>query len=279
MYKRQIIDPTEIRYVGPYLGQLPWAALPIEDATGADIVLSSWEAPANTPPLAWEHVKRGQGYQLKRGMDLPASVFDGRLMSQLVRMRKWWEMPWAVHVAEVSRAVDGETVINNEVQHGRRYSFKGYVSTVRNWQRAGGGWLTIPEAHFGEWLEYELKRLENDRSERIIYRAPVKLLPLSDEEETLTTLPRVGPAVAHQLWTSLDDPTLIGALAMLADGTAADLPGIGAKTCQGVAKYLGMRDGERLAALPVVEVEGVQQAQAVMENVFGYEETEKRGEG
>ena len=81
-----IIDPTEIRYIAPYLGQTPWAALPIEDTTGADIVLSTWAAPANTPTLAWEHVKRGTGYQLKRGLDLPASVFDGRLMRQLTRM-------------------------------------------------------------------------------------------------------------------------------------------------------------------------------------------------
>jgi len=266
-----ILDPTEIRYVAPYLTpSTPWVALPIEDATGADIVLSTWAAPANTPTLAWEHVKRGTGYQLKRGMDLPASVFDGRLMAQLVRMRGYWEMPWAVHVADVKSTADGETIINNETSHGRRYPFKSYVSTVRNWQRAGGGWLTIPEAHFGEWMVYELKRLREDRSERIIYRAPVKLLPLSDEEETLTTLPRVGPAVAHQLWTSLDDPTLIGVLAMLADGTAADLPGIGSKTCQGVARYLGLRDGERLAALPVVEVRGPGHAQVVMEQVFGY---------
>ena len=267
-----IIDPTEIRYVAPYLTQsTPWAALPIEDATGADIVLSTWAAPANTPTLAWEHVKRGTGYQLKRGMDLPASVFDGRLMRQLTRMLEYWEIPWAVHVAEVSRAIDSETVINNEVQHGRLYPFKSYVSTIRNWQRAGGGWLTIPESHFEQWMKDELRRLKRDRPERLIRHASVRLLPLSKEEEALVAL-GAKPMMAHQLWETLgDNASLIRAIAMLVDGTAAELPGIGKGTCRKVAKFLGLRNGERLAALPVVEVEGVQQAQVVMEQVFGYQ--------
>ena len=265
-----IIDPTEIRYVAPYLGQTPWTALPIEDATGADIVLSTWAAPANTPTLAWEHVKRGTGYQLKRGLDLPASVFDGRLMSQLIKMREYWEMPWAIHVAEVEKGLDGETIIDGEMNFGRPYPYASYVSTKRNWRRPGGGWLTIPESHFEQWMKDELRRLKRDRPERLIRRASVRLLPLSKEEEALVAL-GAKPMMAHQLWETLgDNASLIRAMAMLVDGTAAELPGIGEGTCRKVAKFLGMRNGERLAAMPVVEVQTPQQAQVVMEQVFGY---------
>jgi hypothetical protein len=63
----------------------------LEERTGADIVLSVWSAPATTDSLAWQHVRRGVGYQLKRGEDLVASIKDGRAMYQLSKMRKVWE--------------------------------------------------------------------------------------------------------------------------------------------------------------------------------------------
>lgn len=238
-----IIDPGEASYLPPHLQTVAHAQYPIETRTGADIILSSWDAPCNTDALLDEHIRRGWGYQLKRGMDLVASVRDGRLMQQLSRMLKFWSLPWLVHVGNVRAGVGGvNLLIDGEPAYGQPFPYKAYISTVRNWQMSGGGWINLdPERDFADWALYELKRIDRDPDARIVTSAEIELIEQAPGEKALAALGGIGPARAHSLWESMSHPTFLAALVQLVDGSAAEVAkGIGPGVCNGVREFIGL---------------------------------------
>jgi hypothetical protein len=241
-----LIDPSEAPHLPSALMSLPHKVLSsLEDATGADIVLSTWSAPVTTDSLAWQHVRRGVGYQLKRGEDLVASIKDGRAMYQLAKMRKTWDECWGVFVGGGLRDWKGELVLGEGF-----FSYKSYLSHIRNWQRAGGMWLTLdPLYPFAQWVQDELQRMEHSPV-RILRKPQVHLIPLSPQEETLASFPLVGPNRAKVIWNGLIehgcDQTLTQALVNLSDGFLERLDGIGSGVTKAARRHLGLREEEDL---------------------------------
>jgi len=225
----------------------------LEDQTGADIVLSIWSAPATTDTLAWQHVKRGVGYQLKRGEDLVASIKDRRAMYQLAKMRKVWEECWGVYVGD-STPIEFDDRIMGTKRIELAYTvfpYKSYLSHVRNWQRAGGMWLVLhPGYPFEQWVADELQRLSTDATDRLLRKPSLNLLPLTPQEETLATFPFVGLNRAHAIWNHLPlmgaDQTLTQALIWLSDGFVTKVEGIGKGVVAAARKHLGLKDDEDL---------------------------------
>ena len=246
-----LLDPTE-RLLIDNLSVLSPTILPgLEERTGADLALSIWDAPARTNALAWAHVDKGAGYQLKRGVDIVGSVKDGRLMSQLTRMLEWWQSPWLVHIADVGVSQEGHHLyIDGRYADRGNFDARAYVSTMRSWQRAGGKWITLPRGYsFIDWVRDELRRMERDRDERLVCRSSqdVKLYPLTPQEETLACFPKIGPAKAHALWESMVTPSLLSAITMLTSGMAEEVPGIGKGIVKLSREFLGMTEGDVLS--------------------------------
>lgn len=249
-----IIDPNDAPFLPSACLDLPHCVLPgLEDATGVDIVLSTWQAPISTPTLQWQHVKRGVGYQLKRGTDLIHSIQDGRIMSQLTRMQGYWEDGewWLVHIADVGALP--HTPSDVSMDGGMTdFSYISYLSAIRNWQRAGGLWLTLsPNYPFERWVQDELIRMERDQDSRLIRKPFTRLLPLTPQEETLATFPLLGPTRAHALWMELAKvnaaQNLTQALVWLSDGFAERVEGIGKGVTRAVREHLGLKEEENLA--------------------------------
>lgn len=271
-----VIDPTERAHL-PHAFTLAVAAkcelgeivfLPgLESATGADMVLSIWDAPASTKTLRWEHVKRGVGIQLKRGTDLVSSVYDGRLINQLTRMLEWWDEPWLVHFCDVTfDGKDAALFDDAAFTYSERppFTYRAYTSAKRNWQRAGGYFIAIdPQYPFDRWVSEELERMRNDKDERLVGKGrqthkvedgrkkQVRLIPLTPEEETLASYPGIGPVKAHALWLALKKAgarqSLIQAEVWLTDGYCEQfVEGYGSKTTASARKHKGLQKGERL---------------------------------
>lgn len=259
-----LFDPTERAHL-PHAFTLAVAAkcgldevvfLPgLESATGADMVLSIWDAPASTKTLRWEHVKRGVGIQLKRGTDLVSSVYDGRLINQLTRMLEWWDEPWLVHFCNATfngkdaALFDGDLFTFSERP---AFTYRAYTSAKRNWQRAGGYFISIdPQYPFDRWAGEELERMRDDKDERLVRRKQVHLVSLSKGEETLATFPKIGSTKAHAIWLALRKAgarqSLIQALVWLTDGYCEQhVDGIGSKITALARHHLGLQASERL---------------------------------
>lgn len=229
----------------------------LESATGADMVLSVWDAPGTTKTLRWEHVKRGVGIQLKRGTDLVSSVYDGRLINQLTRMLEWWDELWLVHFCNVTLGTNyskGNALFDEApfTHSDRPFTYRAYLSTVRSWQRAGGYFIAIdPQYPFDRWVGEELERMRDDKDERLVRRKQVHLIPLSKGEETLATFPKIGSTKAHAIWAALKEAgarqSLIQALVWLTDGYCEQyVDGIGSKITQLARHHLGLQARERL---------------------------------
>lgn len=244
------LDPTETQALDTLQPLDPHPLPHLEDRTGADMVLSLYPAPAHTGALCWKHVEKGAGYQLKRGADIVASVRDGRLMQQLVKMLEWWPSPWLVHVADVGTGQKGYGLYINGRDAGvGNYDIRAYISTVRSWQRAGGKWVTIPTGYdFLAWVKDELRRMERDEGERLVSRSrqDVKLYPLTEQEETLASLPGIGPTRAHALWESMKYPSLTAAITMLLSGDAECVSGIGKGIVAKTREFFGLAEGDVL---------------------------------
>ena len=245
-----LIDPNEAPHLPSALMEMDHRVLSgLEEKTGADIVLSIWSAPATTDSLAWQHVARGVGYQIKRGEDLVASIKDGRAMYQLAKMRETWEECWGVHVSKL-------VVTDFNYTHGDWYMdnvfpYGSYLSHVRNWQRAGGMWLVLSPAYpFEQWVEDELKRMSTDAPTRLLRKPQVSLLPLTPQEETIATFPMIGPVRARSIWNHLPtqgaDQTLTQALVWLSDGFVTKVEGIGKGVVNAARRHLGLKEWEDL---------------------------------
>jgi len=213
-------------------------------------VLSTWSAPVSTDSLAWQHVQRGVGYQIKRGADLVASIKDGRAMYQLSKMLETWEECWGVFVGKID-AFQRDTWHLSIDERDARFTYPAYISHVRNWQRAGGKWLPLdPNYPFEQWVEDELQRLGTSATERTLRKPSLSLIPLSPAEETLATFPLLGPQRARALWNylplNLIDQTLTQALVYLSDGWATRVEGIGKGVVEAARRHLGLKEHENL---------------------------------
>lgn len=254
-----IIDPNDAPHLPSACLSLPHLILPgLEDATGADIVLSVWDAPTINVALRWKHVERGVGYQLKRGADLIHSVHDGRIMNQLARMHAFWGVAgekWLVHIADTGvgkksmTAGEGLVLYLNGAESD--FPYKSYLSAIRNWQRSGGHWLTLSSSYpFHQWVADEEARIQSDPALRLIRKPETKLHQLPAQVETLATFPLLGPTRAIALWRGLKQydasQTLTQALVWLTDGWAERVGGIGKGVTKRAREHLGLGEHEGL---------------------------------
>ena len=255
-----IIDPNDAPHLPSACLSLPHIVLPgLEDATGCDIVLSTWDAPTINTALRWQHVEKGVGYQLKRGADLIHSIHDGRIMNQLARMHAFWGVAgekWLVHVADIgvgkrSLSADQGLVLYLDGAESD-FLYKSYLSAIRNWQRSGGHWLTLsPSYPFEQWITDEEERIKSDPGIRLIRKPEVKLHQLPPQVETLATFPLLGPTRAVALWRALKrydaNQTLTQALVWLSSGFAERVEGIGKGVTKRARGHLGLGEKEHLA--------------------------------
>lgn len=269
-------DPSEIRHLPAPITSRPdfFPVQGLELQTGADMVLSVLDAPTTTPALHWIHIQYGAGYQLKRGTDLMASVYDGRLIRQLVKMLNYWKAPvWLLHTGDVKCHEDGETTLLNsaefKVGERRAFPYKAYQTVKRNWQLAGGCWQTLAAEYLlSDWIDDELMRMGKDRPDRLVplqdvdkelavmemephtQEVIVNLIELTLQERTLATCPYMGSKRAHDLWMVLKEynaQTLAQGLVWLTDGLAAKrVPGIGKGITEAVKEHLGLDKCEYL---------------------------------
>jgi hypothetical protein len=242
-----LFDPTESPNISPALSLKVTFVPNLEERTGADFVLSTWDAPVNNDALLWQHVERGVGFQLKRGDDLVASIFDRRMIFQLERMLKWWTGPWLLHHAEIE-VKDGDLYLDGRKT---KISYSAYLSTLRSWQRCGGSVLQLDgSVELSNWIDDELERMASDKGTRVIGKKQEKLLPLTPEEETLATFPGVGPMRAHALWEALPEhgarQSLLQALVWMTDGYVTNVSGFGRGIERAARTHLGVQEGERL---------------------------------
>lgn len=248
-----IFDTNERQHLEPALS-MNSAFLPdLETKTGADFVLSTWDAPP-IDSLLWTHVEKGQGIQLKRGTDLPASVFDGRMINQIQKMVQYWTAPILLHHCDVGKK-NNDVTFNGRVYR-RTFPYTAYDSTLRTWQRCGGVVRTIPDSYsIKDWIGDELNRMSKDKDERIIRKPQVKLTNLTPQEETLATFPGVGPTRAHELWNALPThgarQTLLQAICWLTDGyVEMAVKGFGPGIIGKAKRHLGVSDSDRLWVEP-----------------------------
>jgi len=265
-----IADSSEAQHLPPEItSQAIFTDLELK--TGADFVLSVWDAPTDNEALIWQHIRRGLGVQLKRGLDLVASVYDRRLINQLHRMLAYWDDPQLLHHCTVGQR-DGVALFNGNKSRGKRkFTYKAYQSTIRAWQRCGGYVVNLDSGYsLLQWMQDEMERMRDDIDERLIRNKQVRLVSLTSQEETLATFPGIGPTRAHDLWLALPQhharQTLLQALCWMTDGYVVAVKGWGKGLVKKSRKHLGVEEGERLWVEPtrgyervndVIEVKGL----------------------
>lgn len=265
-------DPSE-----PY----PFPTVPaLEEATGADLIISPFPAPVapGTLPL---HVRNGALLvQVKRGLDLISSV-GNRLWESLARMRETGARQWQCVllttgvflpdprtgeciVAEPTLHPDGH-VEWRYLTHPQPRPYQAVESCLRHWTWYGGvvvqlpsndveGWARRTEARLLEKVGQSVKEIWPDPPE---FDDPlVGLERVRDWRAILAAFPGIGPEKATALRKAMQEAgardSLIQAIIWITDGLAAKhVPGWGKVLQQRVREVLGLEEWGRI----VVEVE------------------------
>lgn len=279
------IDPTEAD-TDTRLPALP-GAMPrpgLEQATGADLLLSVLDAPAHTDTLLAKHIAAGALLvQRKSGGDLVHSVGD-RLTSSLARMHTW-TMRASQHVllctGTLTCAPDGAALIDGRDAMGKYWSV---AAALARWGDRGGVVCTLPDDEsIPAWVEMRLKHLREYATPggelRHVYPPseypmdpPVDNDPLQlpilvrDGRVVLAQLAGIGPKKAEQIWQHTGK-NLGWALTLLTDAGSVDehkIPGIGLTTIRNIRTQFGLQENERLHVLvndnevaPLTALQGV----------------------
>lgn len=263
-------DPTEYD-TDTRLPPLPGAiALPgLEQATGADLLLSPLDAPASTDTLLRKHMAEGALLvQRKSGADLVHSIGD-RLNSSLARMYQWTWRP-CQHVLLCTGLLtcdaDGGALIDGRPTPGK---FLPVVAALARWGDRGGVVCALPgDALIPAWVEMRLKHLreyaEPGGELRYVYppsdypndppaaNDPLQLpILVRDGRVVLAQLAGIGPKLAERIWEA-SGHNLGWALALLTDVNSPaehKIPGIGITTIRNIRTQLGLAANTRLYVL------------------------------
>lgn len=236
----------------------------LEALTGADLMLSVWDAPVNFPALVKQHCAQGALLvQVKKGADLIASRLNGRLHGQLLRMRELCDRPTLLFIGEAEPSKSGYLLIDGKQLYGSSPPlYQAFLSIRATWMDGRGYWEQIPNARcLGGWCDWWLSRLAEGHQHRFVKRADrADLFLLSDAEASIAHLAKgVGPERATALWKALKeqgcDQTLAQALVWITtEPEAFKVPGWGPGLRKACQKTLGLdkRIGEGHARLEVV---------------------------
>lgn len=269
------IDPTE-GDSDTRLPALPGAiVLPgLEQATGADLLLSPLDVPASTDTLLRKHVAAGALLvQRKSGGDLVHSVGD-RLTSSLARMHTYTGRPAQrvlLCTGTLTCAPDGAALIDGREAMGK---FWAVSAALARWGDRGGVVCTLPnDSLIPAWVEMRLKHLREYAGPggelRQVYPPndypmdppalddPLQLpILVRDGRVILAQLTGIGPKLAERIWT-MCGKNLGWALTLLTDEASPDLfkiPGIGVTTIRNIRTQMGLEANARLHLLTTDDV-------------------------
>ena len=179
----------------------------------------------------------------KEAQDLLNSLRDGRLYSQLTRLREL--SPWS-YLAVVGFMWPGPS--GRCIVEGRE--------TGWNWASVQGALLTVQEIgvsvlHLKHASEFEaaILRLANRDRKTLRVQGARDATLVTEAERILTSLPGIGGERVHDLLQFAD--TVAWALEYLTLDERDDhsVPGIGAGTKRKVRRAIGLGDDERLAVV------------------------------
>lgn len=179
------IDSTEYRE-GSTMPKIEDAVIVtgLEDATGADAIVSSLDMPISKLALIKEHIAAGAlMFQIKRntaaGSDLASSIVDKRLKLSIARMRELAPQSYQMNLVTTGIITDREN--NNSVWiDGREVNtygigYKQIQSALRHWNLQGGH---VHQVNRLSELDDFFHAVEND-----LMTMPPKLLVYPDAPE------------------------------------------------------------------------------------------------
>lgn len=204
------IDPSELRAdTRLHLGDLDYTVISdLEEVTGADCMISAWNAPANTPRLIELHIQhKALLVQRKHKFDLIASL-DERLKSSLYKMRATGAKQAQcilLFIGVLTCDRDNHAVIDGQ-DTGR--SFWSVHAGLSVWNKYGGvvepflsratlfpDWVRMKQSHVQDTLNSPTKEFskEIDNLYDIEADDPVQeLILVKDWRRTVSTCPGWG---------------------------------------------------------------------------------------
>lgn len=247
MSKFILADPSEERHLHQSVRELSQFVRGVEETTGADFVITPLSIPSSNPALIRRHARAGLCVQRKDIGDLLASIKDGRLWTQMVRLLEVTDTPWLLVIGDLKCDRMGNAVVDGrdtEMKYGAM------ITTLDHWQMRGGyvTWLsrdTLISNWATMWHSALLERDKNGGEYPIkVVRKPLQLLyPLPDIVKSLLTLPGVGEEKARAIYdltlTKTDQPTLMDCLNVLSDER---IDGIGKTIRDRCMDYIGWQD-------------------------------------
>lgn len=189
----------------------------------------------------WASCSDGQMLVIERKTptDLLKSIADGRLSSQVSRMRSMSSWCYLIVTGALTPSPDGKTIANGKVQG---WSWASVQGALLNVQEQGVNVITI--SHDGKIPETLHLLAARERGQRVIPPAPPSRI-MTPAEQMLTALPGIGISRAQSLLAEFDRPAT--ALVWLTElDTIAEIAGIGNGTKDGVRKSLGLTQDESL---------------------------------
>lgn len=158
------LDPSEVRErTKAVFGDLEYTVVPdLEMMTGADMMVSVYNAPATTRKLIQMHLKnKALLVQRKHRMDLVHSL-NSRLKSSLIRMRSLGARPGQcllLFIGNLSCGKDGNALIDG-VRTGR--NFWSVYAGLSVWIKYGGAVEpSLPKAHMlPDWVKMKWRHIQ-----------------------------------------------------------------------------------------------------------------------
>jgi len=195
MPKFILADPSEERHLHSSVRELCKFVTGVEEITGADFIISPLSIPF-VPALIHRHARAGLCVQRKEVSDLVASISDGRLWLQLLRLLEISDLIYLLIIGDIKCDKMGNAVVDGR---DTQMKYQAIVSTIERWQLRGGyvTWLSRETliSHWAEmWHNALIDRESNDGKfpDRVV-RKPLQLLyPIPEVQKTLLTLPGIA---------------------------------------------------------------------------------------
>ena len=241
-----LADPSEERHLHSSVRELCEFVTGVEEITGADFIISPLSIPF-VPALIRRHARAGLCVQRKEVSDLVASISDGRLWSQLLRLLEMGDLIYLLIIGDIKCDKEGNAVVDGR---DTQMKYQAIVSTIERWQLRGGyvTWLSRETliAHWSTMWRNALVDRENNegRFPDKVVRKPLQLLyPIPKVQEALMGLPGIGEDKAKAIYslalTRVPKPTLMDCYYILAD---EKVDGIGKTIRDRCMSFIGWQD-------------------------------------
>jgi hypothetical protein len=259
-----IIDPTEARESSRLPTIEGAVECPfLEEATGADIMISPLIIPALTEELLRKHIVAGALLiQRKSGDDLLHSLGD-RLNSSLARMRATGARQAQCVLLFIGRFDVGpkaEAIIDGSLAI-RNTSYWGVQGAFSKWHDRGGvveqlhdhrllaDWIKLREKHVNEYVERPIKDVYRPTPDvtEVDLEVLQTLRPVNDWRVVVAALPGIGPKRANALQETMKaevgTDNLVTALIWLTTPwLGKKVPGIGDGIINNLREFMQLED-------------------------------------